>query len=75
MANPSSAHVILRPVPVALTERLCPTCDEAYQGTVLTERREAEIRSVTYSPCPKCGTVSSARVERGQSSGAALPSA
>jgi hypothetical protein len=64
--------VILPPVPVALTQRWCPMCDKAYHGTVLTERRDDEIQSVQYSPCPECGTVSHSRVEPGLSYAAAF---
>ncbi len=72
MQRPAYARVILAPVPVALTQRWCPTCDKAYHGTVLTERRDEEIRSVRYSPCPECGTVSASKVEPGVSYAAAF---
>jgi len=41
----------------------------------VTERRDDEIRAVTYSPCPRCGTVFSSTVEPGQCHGAAFASA
>jgi uncharacterized protein (UPF0212 family) len=66
--------VILPPVPVALTERWCPTCEEAYHGTVLTERRDDVTMSVSYSPCPKCGTEFCLRAEPDRPSAAAFAS-
>ncbi len=72
MKKPSHGAVILAAVPVALTQRWCPTCDKAYHGTVLTERRGDEVQSIRYSPCPECGTVSSSRVEPGVSYAAAF---
>lgn len=58
MEKSPCGRVILPRVPVAMSPRRCPICEEEYHGTVLTERRDRRISSVTYSPCPACGTVS-----------------